>query len=263
MEPLLPAALRVIVDAAPDRDAATRLVVEALTHRTFVNEQARGRDQGAGGKGDNQRLELLGDAVLELIVTRALYDALPAADEGLLSRARASVVNEAALADAARTIALGPALRLGRGEIASGGSERARTLADAFEAVVAAVYLGAGLDAASRFVDDALGPAIASAVSQAAPTAGPVDVDARVKDAKSILQEHVQLQGGAPPSYEIERADGPVHDRTFRVRVMVKGVAVGVGEGRSRREAEMRAAQQAVAALRDGTMPDGGAAPTT
>ena len=250
MEPLLPAALRAIVDGAPDRDAATRLVVEALTHRTFVNEQARGRDQGAGGKGDNQRLELLGDAVLELIVTRALYDALPAADEGLLSRARASIVNEGALADAARTIALGPSLRLGRGEIANGGSERARTLADAFEAVVAAIYLGAGIEAAARLVDDALGPTIASAVQQAAPIAGGrADVDARVKDAKSILQEHVQRQGGAPPSYEIERADGPVHDRTFRVRVMVKGVALGVGEGRSRREAEMRAAQQAVAAL--------------
>jgi dsRNA-specific ribonuclease len=112
------------------------------------------------------------------------------------------------------------------------------------------VYLGAGLDAARDLVQHALGATLASAIQQAAPIdGGRAVVDARVKDAKSILQEHVQREGGPPPSYEIERADGPVHDRTFRVRVMVKGIALGVGEGRSRREAEMRAAQEAVAQL--------------
>lgn len=241
MEPELPPSLQLIVDDSSDRDGARRVVLEALTHRTWANEHP------SEAVHDNQRLELLGDAVLELIVTRSLYDALPHADEGLLSRARASVVNEAALAEGARVIALGPCLRLGRGEVGSGGRDRARTLADALEAVIAAVYLASGLEAASQLVGQALGPAIAVAVQQAAPLVGGREqIDARVKDAKSMLQEIVQRDGGVPPAYELEQTDGPVHDRTFRVRAVVRGVVLGSGEGRSRREAEMRAAQVAL-----------------
>jgi ribonuclease-3 len=205
---------------------------------------------------DNQRLELLGDAVLELIVTRALFEALPHADEGLLSRARASVVNEAALAAGARAIALGPSLLLGKGEVASGGSDRPRTLADALEAVIAAVYLAAGLEAATALVERALGDAVRAAVTQSAPREpreGSSAIDARVKDAKSVLQELVQRDGGAPPKYELEAAEGPVHERTFRVRAIVRGEVFGVGEGRSRRDAEMQAAAEAIEHLRDVT----------
>ncbi len=239
----LPPALEAVIGAAPDPAAAGALLLEALTHRTYANERPHIQRK------DNQRLELLGDAVLELIVTRALFDALPEADEGLLSRARAAAVNEGALAEAARTIALGPAILLGRGESASGGRERPRTLADALEAVVAAAYLTAGLDAATRLVETALGAAIASAVSRSASLPVDTEVDARVKDPKSVLQERVQRNGGAPPSYEIESADGPVHDRTFHVRVSARGSVLGVGEGRSRRDAEMRAAEQAIETL--------------
>ena len=246
MDDALPASLAALVDAAPDPVRARALLLEALTHRTFVNEQPTG--QPTGPIADNQRLELLGDAVLELVVTRALYDALPHADEGLLSRARAALVNEAALAGAARAIALGGALRLGRGEVATGGRERARTLADAFEAVIAASYLAAGIDAAAKLVDEALGPAIAAAIAQSAP--GRVDdahaIDSRVKDPKSMLQEIAQRRGGPPPTYEIERAEGPVHDRVFHVRVQLRGEWVGRGEGKSRRDAEMRAAMAAL-----------------
>lgn len=236
----LPPALEAVVAAAPDGDAASAMLLEALTHRTYANERPHLQRK------DNQRLELLGDAVLELIVTRALFDRLPSADEGLLSRARAAAVNEGALAEGARTIALGPAILLGRGESASGGRERPRTLADALEAVVAAAYLSAGLDAATRLVETALGSAIASAVTRSASLPARAEVDARVKDPKSVLQERVQRNGAPPPSYEIESAEGPVHDRTFRVRVSAKGAVLGVGEGRSRRDAEMRAAEQAI-----------------
>jgi ribonuclease-3 len=250
MEAELPAAVLDAIAEAADADGARALAREALTHRTWANEHPQAAMR------DNQRLELLGDAVLELIVTRALFEALPHADEGLLSRARASVVNEAALATGARVIALGPSLLLGKGELASGGNDRPRTLADALEAVIAAVYLAAGLDAAAALVERALGDTVRAAVAQSAPREGTMDgtsaIDARVKDAKSVLQELVQRDGGVPPRYELEAAEGPVHERTFRVRAIVRGEVVGVGEGRSRRDAEMHAAAEAIEKLRSG-----------
>lgn len=243
-EPLPPALSRVIERAA-DAGRARALLVEALTHRTWVNEHP------AEQRSHNQRLELLGDAVLELIVTHELFEQLPGADEGLLSRARATAVNEAALAQAARAIDLGPALRLGRGEAASGGRERARTLADAFEAVIAAAYLAGGLGLAKELLDEALGGVVATAVRGAASDSGGlVGVDARVKDSKSVLQEIVQRDGGPPPVYVHEEPSGPVHDRVFHARVMANGRELGRGEGRSRREAEMRAAGDAIDELR-------------
>lgn len=240
-EPLPPALAR-LIERAADPERARVLLTEALTHRTWVNEHpsARGRD--------NQRLELLGDAVLELIVTHRLFEQLPTADEGLLSRARATAVNEAALARAARTIDLGSAIRLGRGEAASGGRERARTLADAFEALVAAAYLAGGLSLAGELLDEALGEAIAAAVRGATGAASGL-VDARVKDAKSVLQEIVQREGGPPPVYQHEDPSGPVHDRVFHARVVANGRELGRGDGRSRREAEMHAAEEAIDAL--------------
>ena len=242
---VFPACLQVVIDAAPDREVAAARLLEALTHRTFINEHPMVRQV------DNQRLELLGDAVLEFVVTRALFDALPGADEGLLSRARASVVNEAALSAAARALDLGPALRLGRGEAASGGRERARILADALEAVIAAIYLAVGIEVAQSFVLGAVGESIAEVVreAQALPAQDRGGVDARAKDPKSVLQELIQREGGEPPTYELESTLGPVHDRVFRVRVEARGVSLGSGEGRSRREAEMRAASVALSAV--------------
>lgn len=239
---ILPEVLARVIERAADPERARALMDEALTHRTWINEHPAER------RCDNQRLELLGDAVLELIVTHQLFERLPNADEGLLSRARAAAVNESALAGAARAISLGPALRLGRGEEASGGRDRARTLADAFEALVAAAYLAGGLALAESLLRDSLGDAIGAAVAGATGDArGPVD--ARVKDAKSVLQEIVQRDGGPPPVYVHDDPTGPVHDRTFHVRVVANGRELGRGDGRSRREAEMRAAGEAIDTL--------------
>lgn len=238
----LPPTLATLIEHASDPERARTLFGEALTHRTWLNEHPGVRT------GDNQRLELLGDAVLELIVTHRLFEQLPHADEGLLSRARAAAVNEAALAAAARTIDLGSAIRLGRGEAASGGRERARTLADAFEALVAAAYLAGGMSLASELLDAALGDTIAAAVRGATGEARGL-VDARVKDPKSVLQELVQREGGPPPVYQHDDPSGPIHDRTFHARVLANGRELGRGDGRSRREAEMRAAGVAIDAL--------------
>ncbi len=239
---LLPPPLLAALDAESEPEEARARVIEALTHPTWANER---RD----ATGDNQRLELLGDAVLELIVTETLFFRLPHADEGLLSRARAAAVNEAALADAARRIELGAALRLGRGEDASGGRERAPILADAFEALIAATYLWRGPAAARRLVELALGDAIESAIDAATHGKASGGVDARAKDPKSLLQEHAQRGGGATPVYEIESAEGPDHDRSYVVRVLVAGEPLGRGRGRARREAERAAAVEALAAL--------------
>ncbi|GAC1353279.1 MAG: hypothetical protein NVSMB1_25090 [Polyangiales bacterium] len=234
--------LQRVLEACADPVGARSLMQAALTHRTYVNEHPE------HGFADNQRLELLGDAVLELIVTRWLYDALLHADEGLLSRARAAVVNEGALATGARRLQLGKLLRLGRGEDAGGGRDRPRILADALEAVVAAAYLAAGIEGAKVLVDEALGETIACAIREAGAIkeGEKTAIDARVKDAKSVLQELVQREGAAPPSYELTHTEGPVHARVFYVKVMVLGEPLGEGAGRSRREAEMRAASAAL-----------------
>lgn len=236
----LPEIVRAALACAREPSSARGLVLAAVTHRTWCNEHP--------GASDNQRLELLGDAVLELIVTEALYAALPEADEGLLSRARSASVNEAALAEAARAIGLGGALRLGRGERASGGADRTRTLADALESVIGAVHLACGLEAARTLVRAVLGAQLDEAVRLSAATPrGPID--ARAKDAKSVLQELVQRRGGPGPSYDLEGTSGPDHDRRWRVRVRVRERELGAAEGRSRRDAEMAAAVQAIDAL--------------
>jgi ribonuclease-3 len=237
----LPAALDVDPRAAP-------LLAEALTHRTWLNEHRAA--PGEPPPRDNQRLELLGDAVLGLIVADALFERLPHADEGLLSRARAAVVQEASLAATARRIGLGAHLRLGRGEVQSGGRDRDGILADAFEAVTGALYLALGIEEARAFVLRSLGEALDAAVADAERGRRPgVGVDARVKDPKSILQEIVQRDGGPPPVYDHDAPEGPVHDRTFSAAVVAFGRVLGRGQGKSRREAEKHAAMAALDAL--------------
>lgn len=247
----LPPALSGILDRSVDRERAHAWLLEALTHRTWLNENNVKR-------GHNQRLELLGDAVLELIVTQALFEQLPDADEGLLSRARAVAVNESALAEAARVVEIGPALFLGRGEEASGARDRARILADAFEAIVAAAFLSGGLSSAKALLDVALGEVVAAAVrGAAADPRGRPGVDARVKDSKSLLQEIVQREGGPPPVYVHDEPTGGDSDRVFHARVTSSGRELGRGDGRSRREAEMRAATEAIETLSREGEPDG------
>ncbi len=202
-------------------------LIQALTHPSFSNESKSVRE-------DNQRLEFLGDAVLELCASTELYRRFPDADEGALTRMRAKLVNADALARWARKVELSPALRLGRGARTNGLAESRNVLADAVEALIAATYLDAGIesaaDACRRVIDDGL--------QALKPGSG--------RDAKSELQERVQAVGAAPPVYEVVASGGPAHERWFEVEVRVEGQSLAVGRGHAKRVAERAAAQQAL-----------------
>jgi ribonuclease-3 len=195
---------------------------EALTHASFANET---------GKPDNQRLEFLGDSVLGLCVSELLADLYAQADEGLLTRMRSALVNAEALAAWARRVALGECIALGRGAMA--GSERHQTnvLADAAEAVVAAVYIARGLE--RDMVDDGL----AQAERLAAP------------DPKSALQERLQGAGKPAPTYRLAQTAEEGREMVFEVEVMLESDVLGRGRGRSKRLAERAAAEAALAKL--------------
>jgi ribonuclease-3 len=214
----------------PLADRATALA--SLTHKSYVNEH---RDEGLG---DNERLEFLGDAVIDLAVSHRLMERFPAAREGDLSKMRASVVDEAGLAALARSIDLGGLLRLGRGEELTGGRRKASLLADAMEAVVAAVYLEAGLPGVLGLVDRHLGEAFAKAA------AGTLD-----RDYKTQLQETAQARLRATPRYRVVAELGPDHAKVFDVELEVKGEALGRATGRSKKDAEQAAARVALDAL--------------
>jgi ribonuclease-3 len=204
---------------------------EALTHPSFANEQR-------GHRADNQRLEFLGDAVLGLLVGEILMVRFPAAKEGELSLLRSLLVSAEALSAWARSVGLGPSLRLGRGADAAGERERDNVLADAAEALVGAVYLDRGIPAARE---------VAAAIV-AEPLARLEVRGAVGRDAKSELQERVQAEGGPSPRYRVVGAEGPDHRREFLVEVEVSGSVLGRGRGRSKKLAEQAAARAALAA---------------
>lgn len=216
------------------------LLLRALTHRSWSSEH--------GGAPHSERLELLGDAVLDLAVTEALHAQDPVADEGVLSRRRAQLVREETLADVARAVGLGSALRLGRGEAASGGAEKDSLLSDALEAVVGAVFVAHGYAVAASLVVRLLGDRLvdggvaAGAGSRA--DAGPVDP-------KTALQEQLAALRLPPPEYRTVR-EGPDHAPTFRAEVLVDGAVVGRGEGGSKKAASQAAADHALRAGRLG-----------
>jgi len=207
------------------------LFEQALTHRSAARH-------------NNERLEFLGDAILNLVVAQYLYGQYPDADEGALSRLRSSVVSGASLARIAAALDLGPALALGAGELKTGGFRRESILADAFEAVCGALYLEAGIDTAQQTLLRVLAPALAEldASTEATP--------AGQKDAKTRLQEWLQGRGLPLPRYQVVQVDGESHSQTFRVSCDVDAVkASAQGEGLSRRRAEQAAAQQLLAQL--------------
>jgi ribonuclease-3 len=206
---------------------------EALTHPSFSNEQRRGRCA------DNQRLEFLGDAVLGLCVSELLMARFPEADEGALSRMRATLVNADALSAWAREVELGAALRLGRGAQAAGERDRTNVLADAVEALAGAVYLDRGLDAARVLVQAVVEKPLAEL--RPGPTLA--------RDPKSELQERVQAEGGPSPRYRVVHVDGPPHHRSFSVVVEIGERIAGEGRGRSKKLAEQEAARAAILAL--------------
>lgn len=214
------------------RFANPALLRQALVHRSLINEA------DLAPTDSNERLEFLGDAVLGLVTTELLYQRHPDYDEGELTRARASLVNLNAAAGFAKTLGLGAHLMLGRGAEMTGARKRSSVLGRAFEALVGAVYLDAGLEAAREFitpfVSDALG---------ARGRAGPQ------KDYKTQLQERLHVDRAATPVYELVDASGPDHDRRFRMAVTVDDEHLAQGEGSSKQRAEQDAARAALRLL--------------
>jgi ribonuclease-3 len=200
----------------------------ALTHRSFAYEN--------GGLPTNERLEFLGDSVLGVIVTDELYRSQPDLPEGQLAKLRASVVNMTSLAGVARRLGaggIGPHLLLGRGEEATGGREKDSILADAVEALIGAVHLGCGLDAASSIVHRLFDPMLVEASTRGAGL-----------DWKTSLQELGAARGLGPPTYVVED-DGPDHAKTFTAAVLLAGTVHGRGSGRTKKAAEQEAAEAA------------------
>ena len=211
------------------------LLEEALTHKSHVNER-----KGAA-RPHNERLEFLGDAVLSLIISDHLARLYPQLSEGALSKLKATLVSESSLAQAARRLQLGSLLRLGRGEERSQGREKNSLLADALEAVIAAVYLDGGLEASRVFTEGVLAHELAQADAQQGAPGG--------EDYKTRLQEWCQQRYDELPWYDTVRESGPDHQKLFEVEVRVKGDLMGSGRGFSKKEAEQMAAQQALERL--------------
>ena len=209
------------------------LLEHALTHRSRAAEDV------SGGVYDNESLEFLGDAVLGLVVAEALFRRYPDYTEGQKSKIKAAVVSTQSLARHAEAIQLGEHLLLGRGEEKTGGRFKQALLADAFEALIAAVYLDGGLPAAAAFLERELGPAIAAGAEQ----------DVVGRDYKSALQERLQASGRALPEYRVAGASGPDHRKLFTIEVVVSGEILGTATGRAKKEAEQEAARMALVQL--------------
>ncbi len=222
---------------------STRELLErALTHSSAVPElRAAGADEAVSAlhPKDNERLEFLGDAVLELLASEHLLVAFPEWSEGQLSKSRARIVNAGSLEAAARRLRLGEHLRLGRGEEKTGGREKQTLLADAFEAVVAAVYLDGGLGATREVLRRVL-------FEQALEERGERISES---DRKSALQELLQGQGRAPAEYRLAGESGPDHQKIFQIEVWIDGECMATGEGSTKKEAEQRAARSALEQL--------------
>ena len=238
--PTLPAAAAAICEHLDHQFADSALLIAALTHPSWRNENAEGGQ-------DNQRLEFLGDAVIDLIVARHLYGALSDCGEGVLTVLKSSLVSEAGLAAVAREIGLGAALRLGKGEQRHGGRELPSVLSDALEALLGALLIDAGYgrtrDIALQLFAEPLAQAIARGESYGDE---PEEVHIDVANWKTAIQEQLQAVGEQPPKYLLVGEEGPAHDRRFTIRAESdwRGqTLIGDGVGRSKKAAESRAAK--------------------
>ncbi|MEX1143442.1 MAG: ribonuclease III [Anaerolineales bacterium] len=208
-----------------------RLVGRALTHRSYLNENPEVLE-------DNERLEFLGDAVLDFVVGAWLYNHFPELSEGEMTRLRAALVSTERLGEFGAQIEIGRALRMGRGEEESGGRTRGAMLCNAFEAVVGAAYLESGIEAVQAFLD----PLLRQGVNEIRNGQGD-------RDPKSLLQEWAQARGGDAPLYRIVSESGPDHSKFFEVEVVLEGRPVARGEGRSKQAASKIAAREALKQL--------------
>ena len=204
------------------------LLDTALTHTSYVKGDGR-------ASAHNERLEFLGDAVLELCTSEYLYLRFPDYDEGAMTRLRAQAVCEGALYQVAREYGLGAMLLLGRGEDHSGGREKPSILSDAVEAVIGALYIDGGMEVAKGFIMRFVHNSVADAM------AGRL-----IKDNKTMLQEYVQKRHMGQIVYELTGSSGPDHNKTFTMRVLVAGETAGIGEGRTKQEAGQQAARAAL-----------------
>ena len=209
------------------------LLREAVQHSSYVNEQRKPDMR------DNERLEFLGDAVLDLVITHILMDRFPGSREGDLSRMRATIVNEYQLAAVAQNLNLGDHILLGKGETQSRGGKKNSILADALEAVIAAVYLDGGLPAAFQVIEKHFLERIPQVMEEVAP-----------EDFKSRLQEMVQGRFKTIPHYRVVAERGPDHDKTFEVRLTVGNMLTTHGRGKSKKNAEQAAASVAMEQLK-------------
>lgn len=203
------------------------LLTQALTHKSWVNEHK-------GERTSNERLEFLGDAILEFVITENLYKKFPDQQEGYLTALRANLVNTQNLAALALRLGVGHELFLSKGEEDGGGRKNPSLLADTVEAIIGALYLDQGINAVRDFIKENLVTEIPEKVSQP------------LKDAKSRLQEYVQAKGIAAPKYKVMEETGPDHEKRFVVEVQVASENWGVGEGKSKNQAEQAAAEKAL-----------------
>ncbi|HET8786706.1 MAG TPA: ribonuclease III [Candidatus Limnocylindrales bacterium] len=209
------------------------LIEQALIHSSWLHEHPD------AARGHNERLEFLGDAVVNLTISEALYARHPDDDEGALSARRAAIVSTSGLARLAGRIELGRYLLLGEGESQRSGRRRPSLLASSFEALTGALYLDLGYDVVRRWLQTLAEPEL----SLEAPVLS-------LKSPKSRLQEYTQRRSGERPDYRLVEASGPDHEKSFRIEVWVDGELLGVGEGPSRRTAETSAAAQAIEGIR-------------
>jgi len=200
----------------------------ALTHRSWVNEHK-------GQRTSNERLEFLGDAILEFVVSKEIYNQFPDKEEGYLTALRANLVNTVALAEFAKKLTLGNSLYLSKGEEDSGGRINASLLADTVEAIIGAIFIDRGLTSASEFIKENLMSDLEKKSAE------------QLKDPKSRLQEHVQSLGFAAPKYKVIEESGPDHSKKFIIEVLINDASWGKGEGKSKGTAEQAAALQALA----------------
>ena len=205
-----------------------KLFDHALTHRSWVNEHK-------GVRTSNERLEFLGDAILEFIVSREIYDKYADKEEGYLTALRANLVNTVALSEFAKKLNLGSALYLSKGEEDSGGRSNPSLLADTVEAIIGAIFIDRGIGAAEEFIIENLMMNLEKIISEP------------LKDPKSRLQEYAQSQGFAAPKYKVVEETGPDHSKKFVIEVIVNDSSWGKGEGKSKGSAEQAAAGQALA----------------
>jgi ribonuclease III len=204
----------------------------ALTHKSYCNEH---KDQNIE---DNERLEFLGDAVVDLAIGQRLMQRFPRANEGELSKLRALIVNEEGLAKVSRAIGLGELLLLGRGEELTGGRDKNSVLADALEAVIGALYLGDGMAGVLALIDDFFGDALEG-----------VALGRQGRDSKSLLQEAAQIRLKCSPRYRVVNETGPEHEKVFEVEVSINGELFARSSGRSKKEAEQAAAEKTLMIL--------------